>query len=228
MANPVLQLGRSSAWLTCLCHHTWMPLLLLSPLVSSGQAVLCVLLHSRGDGCKFFHHAVAPVSPLDCVCSIIGLVDPTITAAQHLHLLVQQVLAELVRFRHLRPAQALPARLGGLHLSPQHGRARALCPLQGGAVQRQPGGFYLPQGTLDVVTVPGSRGENICHCVGAFLLTTSRDPKEMFHHLPCSHSHPLKKHDDGCSIRPLPMKSLERPCCQFTSGLTIASRRPFM
>merc|ERR1719464_2687850 len=97
MPHPVLQLGCSCPRLTCLGmakHSTRPMLLLLLALIPSGQSVLSISLHCGGDGCKLLHHAVAPVSPLDRVCRVIGLADSTISTAQHLHLLVQQVLAE--------------------------------------------------------------------------------------------------------------------------------------
>ena len=164
------------------------PWLLLLALIPSGQSVLGIFLHCGGDGCKLLHHAVAPVSPLDRVCRVIGLADSTISTAQHLHLLVQQVLAEFIWLGHLSPTQTLSARLGRLHLPPHHGGARALRPLQGGTVKRQSGRLNLPEGALNVVAVPWDRGENVGHGARAFLLTTfiglqDMDPTSL-HHIP--------------------------------------------
>ena len=109
-------------WVMHVCHvsHRVLLLLLLShqPLEPLAQPVLILHLGRTCDGCEFLHHAVSPVGPLDGVSCIGCSIKAAVSAAQHLQLLVQEVLGELVRLGHLRPAEALSAGLLGDQLVP--------------------------------------------------------------------------------------------------------------
>ena len=112
-------------------HVSHRVLLLLShqPLEPLAQPVLILHLSRTCDRCKFLHHAVSPVGPLDGVSCIVCSIKAAISAAQHLQLLVQEILGELVRLRHLRPAETLSTGLLGDQLVPVLPHAAApLCP----------------------------------------------------------------------------------------------------
>ena len=114
------------------CHVSHRVLLLLlchQPLEPLAQPVLILHLSRTCDRCKFLHHAVSPVGPLDGVSCIVCSIKAAISAAQHLQLLVQEILGELVRLGHLRPAETLSAGLLGDQLVPVLPHAAApLCP----------------------------------------------------------------------------------------------------
>ena len=79
------------------------------------QPVFRLHVGGRGDGLELLVHGVAAVGSLDGVGGGVCYVGATVLVGQHLHLFVQQVLAQLVGLRHLRPAQAFPARLLARH-----------------------------------------------------------------------------------------------------------------
>ena len=99
-------------------HRVMLLLLSHQPLEPLAQPVLILHLCRTCDGCKFLHHAVSSIGPLDGVSCIGCSIKAAVSAAQHLQLLVQEVLGELVRLGHLRPAEALSAGLLGDQLVP--------------------------------------------------------------------------------------------------------------
>ena len=82
-------------------HRVMLLLLSHQPLEPLAQPVLILHLCRTCDGCKFLHHAVSPIGPLDGVSCIGCSIKAAVSAAQHLQLLVQEVLGALVGPGHV-------------------------------------------------------------------------------------------------------------------------------
>ena len=109
------------------------------------QSVLSLNVRRRCDVSELLHHGVPPEGPLYCVGGRVGSEESSVPVGQDLHLFVKQVLAKLVRFRHLGATETLAARV------PPSGRVGHS---KGGG--HHPHVSVLPHVTTPVTTRPGA------------------------------------------------------------------------